>query len=497
MKFNFYKLTPVINDLVNIIFFSDFQNLTQILKYQFNLTNTSLKNLKDFNYKANDLIFYTLKIDNYYKQFLFYELKPSKKLNKVHLYEIGGTISDKLNSIKVSESSIIFHDSCYGQQTNSFIQNICEGIKLKNYIFDKYFVNKKRANQIFLKKIKVYSSNPLTAHKHFIDRERIIDSTHFVRDLVSEPANILNPDTFLDKCTKLRDLGVKVKVLDIKYLKKMGMNAISAVGQGSNFGTYVVSMEWNHKNVVRNNKNLIAFIGKGITFDTGGINLKLSESSLSIMKYDMGGAAVVTGLVKSLAERNANVNVIGLIGLAENMISNLAQRPGDVITSMSGQTIEVDNTDAEGRLILADMLWYLQKNLKAKIIIDIATLTGSIISALGYYHAGLFTNNESLAKKLYQSGKAIGENVWRLPLDKHYDNLINSKIADMKNTGRGGAGSITAAQFLQRFVKKNCAWAHLDIAGVNWLENGGPLSPAGASGYGVRLLNEFLIKNYE
>ena len=497
MKFFFHKLSPIINDMVNIIFFSDFQKLNKVLKCQFSFTDKSLKDLKSLSCEINSLVFHTIQTGDSYKQFLFCSLRPSTTLSRIQLHKVGSAISDKLNSIKVLESSIIFSDSLCKHTESFFIKNICEGIKLKNYIFNKYFINKKKANRIFLKTIKIYSLTPEAIHKSFIDREKIVDSTHFVRDLVSEPANILNPDTFLNECTELQQLGVKVRILDAENLQKMGMNTVLCVGQGSNFGTYVVSMEWNGKKNLTSKENLIAFIGKGITFDTGGINLKLSGSSLSIMKYDMGGAAVVTGLIKSLAERKAQVNVIGVIGLAENMISSLAQRPGDVITSMSGQTIEVDNTDAEGRLLLADIMWYVQQNFKPKIMIDLATLTGAIISALGYHNAGLFTNNESLAKKLYQAGKTVGENIWRLPLDKHYDNLINSKIADIKNTGKYGAGSITAAQFLQRFVKKNCSWAHIDIAGVNWLENGGDFSPSGASGYGIRLLNEFLIKNYE
>ena len=345
----------------------------------------------------------------------------------------------------------------------------------------------------------MYSSSSANAKELFNSKEKIIDGTHFVRDLVSEPANVLTPDYFTSLCEELKKIGVDVEVLDTKKLQQLGMNAILAVGQGSRFGTYLVCMRWNGTIKSQNHKNEpITFIGKGITFDTGGINLKTSSVSLATMKYDMGGAAVVTGLIQSLARRKAKVDVMGIIGIAENMLSNSAQRPGDIITSMSGKTIEVNNTDAEGRLLLADVIYYAQKFFQPKVIIDLATLTGGVISALGYSNAGIFSNSDSLVNKLVQAGKEVGETVWRLPLDKCYDKLIDSDIADIKNTGGGyAASSITAAQFLQRFIFNDCIWAHIDIAGVNWLSNGGDFSPKGASGYGVRLLNKFLINNYE
>jgi leucyl aminopeptidase len=308
------------------------------------------------------------------------------------------------------------------------------------------------------------------------------------------PGNILTPKKFVQTCYDLKKYGIEVEVLDKTELQKNQMNSLLGVAQGSTEPPYVVLMKWIGN---KDSSDIISFIGKGVTFDSGGINLKPSGSSISLMKYDMGGAAVVTGLLQSLAMRKAAVNVLGVIGLAENMPSGSAQRPGDVVTSMSGQTIEVDNTDAEGRLILGDILWFTQTKFKPKIMIDLATLTGAVVIALGNHSAGLFSNDAKLAQSLCHSGENTGEHLWRLPLNDHFDSLIHSDIADMRNIGRDGAGSITAAQFLQRFVKKDCAWAHIDIAGVNWVETEFNLSPKGATGFGVRLLNDFLIRNYE
>ena len=495
MKFSFNNLVNI-NDEISVIFLSDVNKLPKFLKSNFKSITQTLGVFQNFKCKFNEMLLAPIQIDGSIRKVLFCGVGEVKKLNGVKIQKLGGTIAQKLNSLKAEVAEIFLDNEELSDQQDSFILNICEGIKLKNYVFDKYYIDKNEKHKIYLQNINVYANN-LNVKKKFSDREKIIDSTHFARDLVSEPGNSLNPENFVLTCKELEALGIKVKILDKDQLKKLGMNSILAVGQGSCSGTYAVIMEWNGAKSSKIKDRPLAFIGKGVTFDTGGINLKPSGPSITMMKYDMGGAAVVTGLIKSLAKRKAKVNAIGVIGLAENMPSGHAQRPGDVITSMSGQTIEVDNTDAEGRLLLADIMWYAQEKFKPKVMVDLATLTGAIIVALGHHCAGLFSNNDKLSKQLLDAGEEVGEKVWRLPLDEFYDELINSKIADIRNIGRGGAGSITAAQFLKRFVKNDCAWAHIDIAGVNWLDDDGDFSPKGATGFGVRLLNEFIIKNYE
>ena len=495
MKFSFYSLSPFQGTDIYVFFIADIKQLPSILKNESEKITETLKLFNDFSAKYGKVLATTVAIQGDIKKVVFCGIGDVKKLTRVRTQELGGVIATKLNSLKITKANIVIDNEELKNQNSFFIINIAEGIKLKNYCFNKYFKNKKDKHKIYLKEAEFYVNDP-DVKSAFSEREKIVDATHFVRDLVSEPGNVLTPDAFVKVCSELKELGIKVNVLDEKQLKSLNINALLAVGQGSHNGTYIVTMEWNGRQAEKNEKP-IAFIGKGVTFDTGGINLKPSGPSITMMKYDMGGAAVITGLIKSLALRKAKVNVIGTIGLAENMPSGHAQRPGDVITSMSGQTIEVDNTDAEGRLLLADVMWYTQENFKPKIMIDLATLTGAIIVALGHYNAGLFSNSDELAKQLSEAGVEVGERVWRLPLDKHYDELINSNIADVRNVGKDGAGSITAAQFLKRFVQKGCSWAHIDIAGVNWLDNGNKISPKGATGYGIRLLNEFLIKNHE
>ena len=314
----------------------------------------------------------------------------------------------------------------------------------------------------------------------------------YTRDLVSEPANCLFPASFADRALKLQNSKLKVEVLDKSALIKLKMGALLGVAQGSIHEPRVVIF---HYNGLDNSTAPIAFIGKGVTFDSGGISIKPSQG-MEDMKWDMGGAGVVTGLMASLSKRKAKVNAIGIIGLVENMPSGSAQRPGDVVTSMSGQTIEVINTDAEGRLVLADVLWYVQQRFKPKYMIDLATLTGAIIVSLGFDRAGIFSDSEELTKIMSEAGKKVNELLWPFPLSEDYDKQINSQIADMKNIGGKGAGSITAAQFLKRFTN-NVPWAHLDIAGVTWSSRDRPIIPKGGTGFGVRLLNQMLIDNFE
>jgi len=312
---------------------------------------------------------------------------------------------------------------------------------------------------------------------------------------VSEPSNVKYPATIIEDIKELSQVGIDVEVLDEDRMTELDMGAILGVGQGSRRASYIAIMRWN--GAAKADEQPVAFVGKGVTFDTGGISIKPS-GGMEEMKYDMAGAGAVIGLMKALAGRKARANVVGVVGLVENMPDGNAQRPGDVVTTMSGQTIEVINTDAEGRLVLSDALWYTQKTFKPQFMVDLATLTGAIIVALGTYQAGLFSNNDELAERLTAAGKASGEELWRLPLGPRYDKDINSEIADMKNVGKGReAGSVTAAQLLERFVE-DTPWAHLDIAGMAWMKRGDdPTVPKGASGFGVRLLDKLVADYYE
>src|SRR5438105_1234878 len=325
------------------------------------------------------------------------------------------------------------------------------------------------------------------------DLERTAEAVFFTRDLVSEPANTLYPETLAQQAASLADLGLSVEILDENRMRDIGMGALLGVGQGSIRPPRVVVME--HKGGAPGAAPL-AFIGKGVTFDTGGISIK-PAAGMGDMKWDMAGAGVVIGLMRLLATRQAKVNAVGIVGLVENMPSGSAQRPGDIVRSLSGQTIEVLNTDAEGRLVLADVLWYCQDRFKPKLMIDLATLTGAVIVALGHDNAGLFANNDQLADRLIAAGKAVGEPLWRLPLGDSYDRAIDSDAADVKNiAGDRAAGSTIGAQFLKRFVN-NVPWAHLDIAGVAWAKKDAPTVPTGATAFGVRLLDRFVAEHYE
>ncbi|MGF7147562.1 leucyl aminopeptidase [Sphingomonas zeicaulis] len=322
----------------------------------------------------------------------------------------------------------------------------------------------------------------------------IAEGLFLTRELVSEPPNIIYPESFVERCRSLAELGVEIEVLDEAAMAAAGMGALLGVSQGSAREAQVLVMRWNGAESA--DQPTVAFVGKGVTFDTGGISLK-PGAGMEDMKWDMGGAGAVAGAMKALALRKARANVIGVCGLVENMPSGTAQRPGDVVTSMSGQTIEVINTDAEGRLVLCDVITWVQRNHSPSVIVDLATLTGAMIIALGNEYAGLFSNDDTLADQLLAVGKAVGDPLWRFPLSDDYDKLIDSPIADMKNVGPRGAGSITAAQFIQRFVDEGVKWAHLDIAGMVWSDKATPLWEKGATGYGVRLLDRLVADQFE
>ncbi|HYD65326.1 leucyl aminopeptidase [Azospirillum sp.] len=377
----------------------------------------------------------------------------------------------------------------------SIAVEIAYGARLRAYRFDKYKTTDKKEPKPALKKVCLLTDEADAAKRSFAARDAVAEGVFFTRDLVSEPANVIYPETLADRCRELAELGVQVDVLDLKKLKKLGMGALLGVAQGSVNEPRVVVMRWNG-NPDAEDKRPVAIVGKGVTFDTGGISIK-PAAGMEDMKWDMAGSGVVIGLMRALAARKAKANVVGVVGLVENMPSGTAQRPGDIVTSLSGQTIEVINTDAEGRLVLADCLWYTQDAFKPRLMVDLATLTGAIIIALGHEHAGLFANDDDLAERLTAAGRAVGEPLWRLPMGDAYDKDINSDAADMKNTGAGrAAGSIAGAQFLKRFVN-GVPWAHIDIAGVAWTKKDSGTVPKGASGFGVRLLDRFIAENHE
>tara|TARA_B110000196_G_scaffold301078_1_gene294939 strand:- start:257 stop:1714 length:1458 start_codon:yes stop_codon:yes gene_type:complete len=437
-----------------------------------------------------------IKKKNNKKNFLLFDLnsketiiliKLKNNLDSSYIESLGAEFFSFIKNNSVNE--LIIHESTI--KKSKMLEEFLHGVNLKSYEFNLYKSNNKE---------KVIKINVLRLKKNLKSESEIrfkslLEGTNFARDLVSEPPNILNPNEYVKRLLKLKDIGIKVSVYDEKKLKNLGMFSLLGVGQGSINESFLVTLEWNGKK--SNNKELISFVGKGVCFDTGGISLKPAKF-MEEMKYDMAGSAVVAGLMKNLAMRKAKVNAVGVLGLVENMPGGNAQRPGDIVKSYSGKTIEVLNTDAEGRLVLADALSFTEKKFKPKLMIDLATLTGAIIMALGEEYAGLFSNDDKLSEKIIQAGKKVNEKVWRMPLHKNYDKLIDSTIADVQNINyAGGAGSITAAQFLQRFIINKTPWAHLDIAGMAFSKKAANLNPGGATGFGVRLLNKFIEDNYE
>jgi leucyl aminopeptidase len=416
-------------------------------------------------------------------------------LNTLGAEKAGGTLYTKLAKIAGPVIVLVEAAGKAGMGAPEIAAHMAFGLRLRAYRFDKYRTTMKKEDKPRLKKVAFGVKGAAAAKRAYQPLGMIGDGVHFTRDLVSEPANILYPESFAAEVKALTKLGVKVEVLGEKQMEKLGMGSLLGVGLGSRRESQLVVMQWNGAPKSKKSKP-IAFVGKGVTFDTGGISIKPGNGMWD-MKWDMGGAGVVSGLMKALAGRKAKVNVIGVLGLVENMPDGNAQRPGDVVTSMSGQTIEVLNTDAEGRLVLADALWYTQNRFKPEFMVNLATLTGAIVVALGNVHGGLFSNDDELARRLEAAGKAVDEPIWRFPLHADYDKAIDSPIADMKNISTaGGAGSITAAQFLQRFVNK-VPWAHLDIAGVTWSTKDKPTVPKGATAFGVRLLERLVADHYE
>jgi leucyl aminopeptidase len=422
--------------------------------------------------------------------------KP-KAIDARLLEDLGGTLAAHLNSAGESEATfaVDLGDGAPVKPAEAAAR-LAYGTALRSYRFDKYRTKQKPEQKPSLSSITVSAASPGEAKQAYQALGAAAEAVAFTRDLVSEPANELYPESMAERAAALAgpDLpGLTVEVLDENRLSELGMGALLGVAQGSVRPPRVVVMQYRG---VAADVAPLAFIGKGVTFDTGGISIK-PAGGMWDMKWDMAGAGVVIGLMRLLAARGARVNAVGLVGLVENMPSGAAQRPGDIVRSMSGQTIEVLNTDAEGRLVLADVLWYCQDRFKPTAMIDLATLTGAVIVALGHENAGLFANNDELAERLVAAGKAVGEPVWRLPLAESYDRAIDSDAADVKNiAGDRAAGSIIGAQFVQRFVN-NVPWAHLDIAGVAWSKKDAPTVPKGATAFGVRLLDRFVADYYE
>ena len=411
-------------------------------------------------------------------------------LKPLDIEMLGGAIAGTLQTLKAESAAIAADTKIAAFAARDVASLIASGASLRVYGFSRYKSKKPEAKP--LRDINVLTPDVRGAKQRFAGFAAVAEGVHLARDLVNEPPNTLHPVEFADRMKPLAKLGLKVSIMRPPQMKKLGMAALLGVAQGSGHEARMVVMQWNGG---KTGERPLAFVGKGVTFDTGGISIK-PAAGMEDMKGDMGGAACVAGLMMALAKRKAKVNAIGAIGIVENMPDGKAQRPGDVVKSMSGQTIAVLNTDAEGRLVLADVLWYVQERFKPKFMVDLATLTGAIMVALGKEHAGLFSNNDELAQRLSEAGYATGEKVWRMPLAPEYDKIIDHDVADVKNIGGRFAGSITAAQFLQRFVN-NVPWAHLDVAGTAMDGARNAINQSWGSGWGVRLLDRLVSQHYE
>ena len=478
-----YTSNPLKKNSENIVLFVDETfDISNLKKYISKSEYSYISDLLNINDKRIDIITYDISSK---KKIILVSIK--KKITSSEIENLGAKFYKKFKDSKLNYYSINTDTVLKG--LNHFISYFLHGLKLKSYIFERY-KSKKQKKSIFINLVGKNKPSYIDQIKF----KAIEDGTFYARDLVSEPGNILHPDEYAKRINSLKKVGLKINIYDNKKLKKLGMNTLLGVGQGSIRGSYLVTMEWKG---LKSNSKPLAFVGKGVCFDTGGISLKPAKF-MEDMTYDMAGSATVVGLMRTLALRKAKVNVVGVVGLVENMPGGNAQRPGDIVKSYSGKTVEILNTDAEGRLVLADALTYTEEKYKPKFIVDLATLTGAIIVSLGSEYAGLFSNDDKLSNQLIDAGEKTEEKVWRMPLNKNYDKLIDSKNADMQNINYvGGAGSTTAAQFLQRFIINKTPWAHLDIAGMAFSKYGGALNSGGATGYGVRLLNKLVEDYYE
>ncbi|KQK31243.1 aminopeptidase [Bosea thiooxidans] len=424
-----------------------------------------------------------------YERLIVVGVGPQDERDTLDFVRLGGAIAGRLGAGRTAEIVLALPEGTIAARQAA---ELALGLRLRSYAFDRYKTKSKDKDEEGAVAVTLRSEDPAGLKKALKQAEAVAGGVLLARDLVNEPPNVLYPEEFADRAAKLKKLDVEIEILDEKDLKKIGMRALLGVGQGSRRESRVAIMRWNGAG---KDAEPVAFVGKGVTFDTGGISLK-PGAGMEDMKGDMAGAACVVGLMHALAARKAKVNAIGVIGLVENMPDGNAQRPGDIVASLSGQTIEIINTDAEGRLVLADVLWYTQERFKPRFMINLATLTGAIMVALGQENAGLFSNSDELAERLSAAGTATGETVWRLPLGKGYDKMIDSKFADMKNSAGRYAGSITAAQFLQRHVN-DTPWAHLDIAGTGMAAKDSEINRSWGPGWGVRLLDRLVADNYE
>ena len=468
----------------NLILFTDENfNISALKKYVSGEELSYISDLlKTSDLKKNSLFF---KISSKKTIFL---VSIKKDLKTSDIESLGAKFHSHINYDKKNDYFV--NSDSINSKIENFLGHFLHGLKLKSYEFNIY---KSKKNKRLISINVIGSKNKISTQSQ-LRFKALEEGTFFARDLVSEPGNILHPDEYAKRLSALKKFGLKINIYDDKQLKKLGMNALLGVGQGSIRGSYLVTIEWNG---AKNNSKPLAFVGKGVCFDTGGISLKPAKF-MEDMTYDMAGSATVVGLMKNLAVRKAKINAVGVVGLVENMPGGNAQRPGDIVKSYSGKTIEILNTDAEGRLVLADALTFTEKKFQPKFMIDLATLTGAIIVSLGSEYAGLFSNDDKLSKQLLNAGEKVDEKLWRMPLHKNFDKLIDSKNADMQNINYvGGAGSTTAAQFLQRFILNKTPWAHLDIAGMAFSKYGGALNSGGATGYGVRLLNKLIEDDYE
>jgi len=474
----------------------DLSAYAELLDKKYNgIINQTLKSFDNFSGKFGQVRSITVINANKKLQLIYLiGVGNEKSLTEVKIEELGSHISCALKSSRCAKGFIEAPrlGKCDATKVSALLAS---GVTLSNYSFEKYHTTKKSEELPKLKKVEFFSDNAKKAKEEFVYYSAIAQAIYEARNISNEPANIKFPESYsgIIKST-LEPLGIEIEILGEKEMKKLGMNALIGVGQGSSKESKLVIMKYFGKN---DDSKPVALVGKGVTFDTGGISIKPS-ANMGDMKYDMCGSAAVFGTMMALAVRKAKTNVIGVVGLVENMPGGNAQRPGDVVISMSGKTIEILDTDAEGRLVLADALWYTQEKFKPSIMIDLATLTGAIVIALGDVYGGLFSNNDDLARKLTKAGAESGEELWRMPLHSEYDKMIKSSIADVANLGapRAHASSNTAAQFLQHFVNE-VDWAHLDIAGVAYSSKDRPLTPKGAAGYGIRLLNRLIKDNYE
>jgi leucyl aminopeptidase len=490
------------NNQATIIFVNEqleLDNTTLLLDQKYHgIISKTIQNKLVFNDKTGqiNIASYICK-DGELKYFIIVCIGNEETLESFFIEELGGKIYTQASCHKIKTIGTKITNSIGRYKSYEFATLISNGFLLASYKFDKYKTKQSEAEKCAIHSLEVSTNHKDEAIALFENKKSLAEAIFFARDISNEPANIKTPTSYSERVAEyLEPLGVDVTIIGEREMKNLGMGALLGVGQGSQNESKLVIMEYQG---LDDSTPPIAFVGKGVTFDTGGISLK-PAGNMEEMKYDMCGSAAVVATIMALAKRNAMVNAVGIIGLVENMPSGNAQRPGDIVTTMSGQTVEVLNTDAEGRLVLADALWYTQEKFHPKCIIDLATLTGAIVVSLGKTYAGCFTNDDQLAKQLIESGNKVNEKLWRMPMHKEYDEMIKSNIADMANIStspQGGAGSSTAAQFINRFIQKDVVWAHLDIAGVAYSKMPSALAPKGAIGYGVRLLDQFVKDHYE